>query len=345
LKRRGNRITETSAVSAVRDFFESNGCVYQSVDTANDYGKDAYIDLAKGERITGLCAALQIKGGVSYRRADGSYSIPLDQQHAKIWRESTLPILGFVHDPDDGLVRWCSISEFLSLAHNATATHIPVARDPILDINELHSRLRNTVLAMSGVARHPLIQALSEDSDISESAILDCFALGRGEARIFIGLRYLLRGLDTDVVRAFIHVLAHLTAHPDVFWHRENWISQDVEQVVQPHLRWEQDEILRLLQAVETDEYERGGMGQSLYMLFVQDPHIVAKMKSVAVWAADLGDEDAANVALYLYLYWLGEDAPEHFATLLASHTGLASLSYTSEISQQLRDYGYLAIF
>ena len=96
MKRRGNRITETSAVSAVRNFFESNGCIYQSVEAANDYGKDAYIDLAEGEYITGLCAALQIKGGVFYRRADGFYSIPLNQQHAKIWRESTLPILGLV---------------------------------------------------------------------------------------------------------------------------------------------------------------------------------------------------------------------------------------------------------
>ncbi len=84
MKRRGNRITKTSAVSAVRNFFESNGCIYQSVDMANDYGKDAYVDFAEGERITGLCAALQIKGSVSYRRSNGSYFIPLDEQHAKV---------------------------------------------------------------------------------------------------------------------------------------------------------------------------------------------------------------------------------------------------------------------
>lgn len=298
------------------------------MNTANDYGKDAYVDLAEGERITGLCAALQIKGGVSYRRADGSYFIPLDKKHAKIWREATLPILGLVHDPDDGLGRWCSISDFVNQGHNTTASYIPVPRDAILDVNELHSRLRSTVLSGSRIVRHPLIQVLSEDDDVSESAVLDCFALGRSEARIFIGLRYLLRAIDKEVVRAFIYVLAHLTPHPDVFWHSGNWIPQEVKRVVQPHLSWEQDEILRLLQSIEADEYERGGMGQSLYMLFVQDANIADKMKDVAVQAANLGDEEAANVALYFHLYWLGEDASEHFAALLASHANLRSLLF-----------------
>src|SRR5919199_6810704 len=85
MKRRRNRVTERKAVNVVRDFFESNGCVFQEVATDNDYGKDAYVDLAEGDRITGLCTAVQIKGGASYRR---SYFIPLDEPHRRIWRES-----------------------------------------------------------------------------------------------------------------------------------------------------------------------------------------------------------------------------------------------------------------
>lgn len=311
---------------------------------ANDYGKDAYVDFAEGERITGLCAALQIKGGVSYRRSNGSYFIRLDEQHAKVWRESTLPILGLVHDPDDGLIRWCDISGFLSLEHHATATHIPVPRDAILDVNEVHSRLRDAVLTKSGTLRHPLIQALSRDSDVSESAILDCFALGRSEARIFVGLRYLLRALDEEVVRAFVHVLAHLTPHPDVFWHSGNWISEDVKQALQPHLIWQPDEILRLLQVIGFEEFERGGMGQSLYMLLVQDTDIVDKMLKVAVQAGN-SNLEVANIALYLHLHWLGENAPEQFMSVLSTYPELASLPDIPEITQQLQDYGYLTVF
>jgi hypothetical protein len=80
-------------------------------------------------------------------------------------------------------------------------------------------------------------------------------------------------------------------------------------------------------------------MGQSLYMLFVQDPGIKDKMASVAVQAANSGDEEAGNIALYRHLYWLGEDAPQRFHNLLSSHTKLRSLSYIPEITQQLSDY------
>jgi hypothetical protein len=140
-------------------------------------------------------------------------------------------------------------------------------------------------------------------------------------------------------------VLAHLTPHPDIYWHERNWIPEETKQAVQPHLRWEQDEILRLLQAVDIDEYQRGGMGQSLYMLLVQDPSVTEKMASVAVQAAESGAEEVGNIALYLHLYWLGEDAPERFDKLLTSHASLLSLSYIPEIAQQLRDHGFLAMF
>jgi hypothetical protein len=345
LKRRRNRIVEARAVRKVQGFFEDNGCVFQEVSTVNDYGKDAYVDLAEGERITGLCAALQIKGGASYRRPDGSYFIPLDNSHIRIWRESTLPILGFIHDPDDGLIRWCSISAFVNSEQNATATSIPVPADAVLDERSLHTSLRSAVLQASRIVKDPLIQTLSEENDLSESAILDCFALGRSDSRIFIGLRYLLRAFDREVLRSLIYVLTHLTPHPDIYWQEQNWIPNEVKQVVQPHLCWEHDEILRLIHAVDNDEYQRGGMGQSLYMLFVQDPDIEVKMASVAVQAANSGDEEAANIALYLHLYWLGEDAPQHFTKLLSSNANLRSLSYVPEISQQLNDYGYLAMF
>jgi hypothetical protein len=345
LKRRRNRIAEREAVNAVRRFFEFHGCVFQEIDAANDYGKDAYLDFAEGEQITGLCAAVQIKGGISYRRPDGSYYIPLDEAHIRIWQESTLPVLGLIHDPDDGLIRWCSISAFVNTEQNATASSIPVTADAILDEKELHSSLRSAIIDASKAAKDPLVQALSEESDISESAILDCFALGRSDARVFIGLRYLLRAFDKEMILPLIYVLTHLTPHPDIFWHERNWIPREIKEAVQPHLYWEQDEILRLLQAVDINEYQRGGMGQSLYMLLVQDPNITEKMARVAVRAANSGDEDTGNIALYLHLYWLGEDAPKRFHDLLSAHAGLQSLSYIPEIAQQEKDYGYLAMF
>ncbi|MDQ4126399.1 MAG: hypothetical protein M3151_00330, partial [Actinomycetota bacterium] len=96
-----------------------------------------------------------------------------------------------------------------------------------------------------------------------------------------------------------------------------------MKQAVIPHLSWELDEIRLLLQAVEAYEYERGEMGQSLYMLLAEDPNIVHKMISVAIQAADADNEEAAYIALYLHLYWLGEDAPQRFTDLMSSNASL----------------------
>ncbi len=96
MKLRKNRVVERVAVNAARTLFEANGCVFQEVDQGNDYGKDAYVDLVDGEKISGHCIAVQIKGGNKYRRANG-YVIPIDD-HEEVWRQSPLPVAGIVFD-------------------------------------------------------------------------------------------------------------------------------------------------------------------------------------------------------------------------------------------------------
>ena len=95
---RKNRAKERAAVNAARSFFEANGCVFQEVDQGNDYGKDAYVDLVDGDKVSGHCIALQIKGGKKYKRANG-YVIPIES-HELVWRQSPLPIAGIVFDSE-----------------------------------------------------------------------------------------------------------------------------------------------------------------------------------------------------------------------------------------------------
>ena len=68
MKIRPNRKIEREAVNATKAFFESCDCVCQEV----DLGKDLYVDITDSGKLTGLCVALQVKGGVSYRRRMGT---------------------------------------------------------------------------------------------------------------------------------------------------------------------------------------------------------------------------------------------------------------------------------
>jgi hypothetical protein len=135
MKLRKNRATERAGVNAAQTFFESENWIFQPVDQGNDYGKDAYVDASDGSTVTGLCATLQIKSGASFRRASG-YAIPVEG-HEQIWRESALPVMGIVHDPETGQLYWCDISGFLRENPINVATSIPVDEKNVLTKHSL----------------------------------------------------------------------------------------------------------------------------------------------------------------------------------------------------------------
>lgn len=346
MKLRPNRKVERQAVNAARSFFESNLCVFQEVDVANDYGKDAYVDFSEEGRVTGLCAALQIKGGASYRDARGDYRIPLDEEHAKIWSESTVPIFGIVHDPDDGGLRWCNISTFLQGINRPLPANIPLNSTDVLTPDSLRKEFKVSLQETHFYLRsHPVLQAQSADEDLSNAAIIDCFGVGRSDPRVLITLRYLVRALAPQSRRLAIHVLSHVTPHPDIFWHAGNWIMEDVKNVVRPHLRWSPDEIRSLLEVVTSEEFERGGLGESLYMLFYEDPNIVKAMRTAAIDALELNEDDIAVAALYLVLYWEGEKAHNVLQDFLNEFPEANRLPLIPELQVSLREHEFITLF
>lgn len=346
MRLRPNRKVERQAVNATRSFFESNFCVFQEVDVANDYGKDAYVDFSEEGRVTGLCAALQIKGGASYRDAKGNYRIPLDEEHAKIWAESTIPIFGIVHDPDDGGLRWCNISTFLQGINRPLPANIPLNANNVLTPESLRKEFQVSLEETRFLNRsHPLLQAQSADEGVSNAAVIDCFGIGRSDPRILITLRYLVRALAPQTRRLAINVLSHVTPHPDILWHAGNWITEDVKKVVRPHFRWSPDEIRGLLEVVAFEEFERGSLGESLYMLFYEDPNIVKTMRVAAIDALELKEDDIAVAALSLILYWQGEKAANVLRDFLNEFPEASRLPLIPELQTILREHGFITVF
>jgi hypothetical protein len=141
------RITSREGVNAAQAFFERNGCIFQEIPQQNDFGKDAYVDLGEGGTVSFLCVALQVKSGRSYRTAEGDYSLPVES-HAKNWRHSTVPVFGFVYDPDDGLIRWCDVTEHLRANPDQDSGMIRVNRDVILNEVSLRSEFTSAVASI-----------------------------------------------------------------------------------------------------------------------------------------------------------------------------------------------------
>ena len=81
----------------------------QPVEGQRDIGRDAYVDLANGDEVAGGVVALQIKGGKSFFHK-GTWVVPGDDADFNLWRESSVPMFGTVHDPETDALYWADLS-------------------------------------------------------------------------------------------------------------------------------------------------------------------------------------------------------------------------------------------
>jgi hypothetical protein len=345
MKFRKNIKIEREAVNATQAFLEANNCIFQENNLQNDYGKDAYVDFVDNENVTGICAALQIKGGVSYKR-ENDYFIPIED-HLEVWQNSTLPIIGIVYDPEDKNLRWCNISNYLDNIEGKVPSRIPVNRNSILTPTTLHFELKTTIIRFNKLHRmeHPIIRLYSNSLPIKLEALADCFALGRSDSRVLIALRYLIKSLTGEPFFTAIYILSHLTNHPDIFWNSKNWIPDNIISEVKPHLIWDIDEIRYFLTNVTWDLWQRGNDGENLYMLLVQDPDIKSKIETLAVESINNGEEDVAWATLYLSIYWADKKGFEKYEQMLSQSKDFEKLSLSGELVGLLKEFGYVTLF
>ena len=260
------------AVNDSRTFFEDNDLIFQEIDLRNDIGKDAVLDLARSGDDAGLTVALQIKGGRKYKRKNG-HSIPIDDRLRKIWRNS-IPIFVIVLDPDDKELYWGNLTVMAKMAPGGVGT-IPVLPDARLTPDGLKNFLEIARRECSARRTDPLLDLMSADSSLLQSALFDCLALGRHDPRYFTLVRRYLPFIEDQ--RSFymaISLLAHATPHPNILWHPGNCIPEAVAEEICKSFRWTPSDIAMLLARLclpEGGMWSYGTIGHTLYMLLRED--------------------------------------------------------------------------
>lgn len=343
-RHRSNRKIEREGVNAARTFFEDCGCVFVEIGLQDDYGKDAHVDLGDEVSASSVCAGVQIKSGVSYRHGS-NYRIPLSSADFEYWSESTLPMIGIVYDPDDELLRWVNITQYLTESGGSPGSYIPVDGKATLTLASLRGEFTASVKAtMVGFRRHPLVQLCDQSAATQHHGILDCFTLGRADPRLFVGLRLMLFHLDFTVLPTGIVALAHLTPHPDILWGDKNWFPKRVKDQVKPYLNWTQDEVSKFLSLVPLEEWERGGMGQNIYMLLLEDPEVERKLEIAANHLID-EDFDSARLAVYLLVDRAGPEGLDRLEQLTKHMPALDDDPLIREIRNDLREHGSVSFW
>ncbi|GAA2458963.1 hypothetical protein GCM10010191_93810 [Actinomadura vinacea] len=127
---RPNRRVERAGVNALRALLEDHDQIVQEIDGGNDHGEDLYVSFTRSRRRTGHIVAIQVKAGKKYKRANG-YAIPIED-HFEDWKQSRVPVLGVVYDPEMDSLYWVNLTKYLRACDDSPGW-VPVPSKNILD--------------------------------------------------------------------------------------------------------------------------------------------------------------------------------------------------------------------
>jgi hypothetical protein len=316
------------------------------VSLENDYGKDAYIDFGGPEGVLGVCASAQIKSGTSYTTAEG-YKIPCDANHAEIWKSSTVPALGIVHDPERKQLFWINISDYLRTKPiPLDPAYVPVPRKNLLTAQTLRFELIPSVVAtarLSGGA-NTLLSLCADNEPVALAAIMDCLGLARSDIRALIILRHLVPMLSGDPLRAAIYVLSCATAHPDRIWHDGNWLAKKHTAMVQRHFRWTSAELVRMFREIDLDQWERGGEGQDLWMLLHGNEVNFSAIEEAIPLLLATNELDAAYSAAIVAIDH-ADSQLEKCESILRRFPRLSEHGAMLELHSTIYEHGHISLF
>ncbi len=340
----------------VEEILEGAGLVVQPIDTDNDIGRDAWVELTEGAAVSGSVIAIQVKSGPSYFHL-GRWGIPGSEEDFSLWRETSVPMFGISHNPADGSLRWANLSH--AAARNGAGEE--GALDELIvdakfgkravvtpDENRLDVDPLRFVSAAMKAVRHsrglPAAQLLSNDPSTVEIGIFDSFALGRQTPEAFLLLAALLTRMPDENRALAIRTIAMATHHPDIFWTESNWIPSAITVEVERALHWTNDDVSMLLGFVVEDEngMGRGSFGQNVYHVLRLDSMLDARLhwlfddrrtdREKRVWAA----------AILLYL----SDSPlDQLDELLDRAPEMASDEFFREVVRNVREFGFIDLF
>ena len=347
---RPSRAVGKAGQRAVEAVLEAAGLVVQRVEQDNDIGRDAFVDVVEGGDVTGGVISLQVKSGPSFAHK-GNWLLPGDPEDFTLWRESTVPFFGVVHDPASGALRWVDLSTAARISDPYLSPIVkgPFGRNavPVPDNNRLDLAAEPFIHAAAESVRRfrglPTAALLSRDPEIVMIGITDVFAVGRHDPDAFLLLGALFHRLPVETRRDALAALAMCTRHPDVYWTRNNWIPETVKAEVRSRTNWTPPDIEAFLGMIDEDGIGRGTIGQDVFHVLEMDRCLADRLFETAVTRQR---QDSVRLwAAVILVYQAQVDAPELVARLLRLAPDLAEQEMFAVLVDHLREWGSLDLF
>jgi len=338
---RPNRPAELAAIRVVQALFEDANHIYQAVLGSNDIGKDGYVDIVDHGDVTGDVIALQIKGGESFRRSRG-YAIPCTASDRELWRSSSIPVFGVVHDADK--LHWTNLTAWArALGGDERPPAAPVDATFTLDERRLPSFLNQARAYLRADGPTALVGLASSDPVHQRAAVGDAFGLARNDVRPLLLLRASLRYMrDRAALAPAIQVLTLTVGHGDIFWTADNWLPEAVRDAVRGELRWSAAEAEQLMAVTEPEEWCRGGLGQDVHALLDADPNVNRTIERVYITTTD---NEVAYRCMLILIDAAGPDGLAEWTRLVECRPGIATDDFTIELRRLLEEFGVFTLW
>lgn len=212
---------ERAGILAVAWEINRLGLIWRETPMA-DVGIDAQIEMVNAEgAATGQLVAAQIKSGASYLDDAGeAWRFYPSRKHRFYWERFPLPVLLFLHSPDDGVVYWTDVRQ---------ALRNPAALQGSIEIPK-HNRLQyasaRDLFATTGASSQPylpiddvLLTLASRTAPAGTFAIsyLELFALGltNGGRAIYYGMDLVMQ--IAEVLREHDELTLRVEEHEYLF--------------------------------------------------------------------------------------------------------------------------------
>lgn len=329
--------TAKIGVDYLQAIVHKHNCIFQEIDTKNDLGIDAIIEIIKDESPTSNFFASQIKSGKTYfNKKTNLCKIPV-KNHYDYWTKHPLPVYGIVYIPDLGCAYWVNIKKYLKI--NPSDTIIKYERTLANQINEA------TFFSIF------IPQILKEVPDISFELASEFFKSDKSD-EFFLGLHTLykkyadknetwkffieyFRNAEIEKVPTFlIYILAHLPWHPDISYFNGTMTNDSQKYGKDLIYLFGKNEILKLLEFIdEENTIARGALGQSVEAIIsiVNDFKLILK----EIMFDDKNESHIRQYAALIYAYHLGKSSIDDLKLVVNEDTWLIP-----ELIEHIENYG-----
>jgi len=292
-KRKRSMATSREGINFVRSLVERGNSTFQEIDAHNDIGNDAYVEFVVEENATGCCVALQIKSGSSYRDGPGKFTFQADRDHFEYWATHSLPVIIVFFDPGTQNAAWTDLTELLrqhperilkgpytvSATRDLSESSLPSLRDHCLAYRDLYSREPNFGRALERLSDRENIESCFD-------GLKALFSYHRQQYATWYFLVSCLRNYKSHpLLRPLVVRLCHIPGHGDIFWSPKNIIDESLCQRVRVLMRerFDREDALAMLSAIDDAGIGRGTMGQCVHTLVDTMANPAAVMESIAV--------------------------------------------------------------